>query len=205
MFPITVSRITPPNFTILSGYRYRNHMNPEPSSTAQFSFTQVGTASLILSNTTKLSEFIGGITTLPIPVLVTLIASLESTYESGSMEERKNAATYLFVIFFTKKNNPEVASTWLQKAANLDVFLLQALARRILVATEQKLADAAILKQWLWNGAIRGSPIALEDLRMIDEEWYKQAKAALNGQYGGLGIDVLDGFEKMLRMYSYQV
>lgn len=138
------------------------------------------------------------------PTIATqLVMSLEATWETAPGDKKKRILKVLYVYYLEVQNKPEKALDRLVACAREGDYVSQAIAYRLASCLGLELHHARdTTLQWLWNGAIRGSPIAMQDLRNLDEKSYKEAHSALYRKYGGLGIDLLQEFEVTLRMMA---
>lgn len=123
--------------------------------------------------------------------------------QANSPEEEKDIGRLLFLYYLEVDFQPEEALRWLLVAAKAGDVITQAIVYRMFHVLDKPIPADIPIQRWLWNGAIRCSTIALQDLHSENLEWYKQAKSAVKGKYGGLGIDIYQEFEVTLRLLAF--
>ena len=124
-----------------------------------------------------------------------LAESLIRAHAGASQQEQRKIARTLFVYFLEVDYDRDEALKWLLSSAKSGDLITQPIVHRIYTALGTPIPDQVPVIEWLWQGALRGSPIALEDLKNLDKARYIDARQTLNRKYGGVGIDILQGFE----------
>lgn len=124
-----------------------------------------------------------------------LTNSLIRAHVGASQQEQRKIARTLFIYFLEVDHNPDEALKWLLSSAESGDAIVQPIIYRMYTALGAAIPDQVPVTEWLCQGALRGSPVALEDLKILDPARYIDARRTLNCKYGGMGIDVLQGFE----------
>ncbi|KAF8247345.1 hypothetical protein K440DRAFT_601291 [Wilcoxina mikolae CBS 423.85] len=158
-----------------------------------------------LSVTLKYSLLVRALQSSNIRIRRVLADSLIRAHVDTTRQNQRKIARTLFVYFLEIDHRPDEALKWLLSTAASGDVITQPIVYRIYSALGKAVPNHIPVKEWLWNGALRGSTVALEDLKTLDSILYQDAKRLLNTKYGGIGIDMFQGFEATVRGLAAEV
>ncbi|KAH9210357.1 hypothetical protein DL95DRAFT_474730, partial [Leptodontidium sp. 2 PMI_412] len=134
----------------------------------------------------------------PLKVRQFLVKSWVDAYHLAMQPERIKLARTLFIYFLEVELDRSEALKWLLLSAEEGDLIAQPIIYRAFSALQRPLPESIPVKDWLMEGAMRGSPIAMKDLEYLDSKAIGNAKRELVCHYGGIGIDMFKDIEVLI-------